>query len=79
MPPISAEEDSTVTSWPRAAATQAASMPATPAPTTTTRLRAAAGFGHQSSSSTRPTRGLLSQASVCPPTMAPQQVLQETQ
>ena len=70
----------TVTSWPRAAATQAASMPAMPAPTTTTRRRVCGAWRATSRARpVRPTRGLLSQASVPPPTMVPQQVLQETQ
>ena len=68
-----------VTSWPRAAATHAASSPAMPAPTTTTRLRCAARFGFHSTSSGSATRGLLSQAiGRCEITVC-QHVLQETQ
>jgi hypothetical protein len=69
-----------VTSCPRAAATQAASSPAIPAPTTTTRFGASVRGGEKSTSSGRPTRGLFTQAmGVCIITMAPQQVLQERQ
>ena len=46
-PPGSALAEKTVTAWPRAAATQAASNPASPAPITATRLRASAGGGCQ--------------------------------
>ncbi len=61
FPPTSSERPKTVTECPRAAATQAASSPATPAPTTTIRRGSGAGCGQKSVSSGFPTRGLFTQ------------------
>ena len=80
LPPIASDAPNTVTSWPRAAATQAASMPAMPAPTTTTRFGASVRRGTKSTSSGRLTRGLFTQAiGTCIITIAPQHVLQDRQ
>src|SRR6202522_2337617 len=80
LPPIASDAPSTVTSCPRAAATQAASIPAMPAPTTTTRFGVSLGNGKKSTSSGRLTRGLFTQAiGTCIMTIAPQQLLQDRQ
>ena len=64
MPPSSLPASHSVTSWPRSAATYAATMPAMPPPTTSTRLLCAAGVKSMPSIS-RPMRGLTAQRLVC--------------
>jgi hypothetical protein len=55
-------------------------MPATPAPTITTRLREGAGAGQKSTSCSTATRGLLSHAiGRCVVTVVSQQLLHDTQ
>src|ERR1700723_3055981 len=80
LPPIASDAPNTVTSCPRAAATQAASIPAIPAPITATRLGLMARAGEKSTSSGRLTRGLFTQAiGTCIMMIAPQHVLQDRQ
>ena len=60
-PPGSSLAENRVTAWPRAAATHAASSPARPAPTTTTRFCSSACGGRQPASSALASTGFWKQ------------------